>query len=46
VAPLDLPVAWVPLVAGVEPAREFRRWLLARLAAARDQVSVGTAWTP
>jgi len=34
-APLGAPVAWVPLEVAVEPAGEFRDWLLSRLAAAR-----------
>jgi tetraacyldisaccharide 4'-kinase len=33
--PLPLPIACVPLVAGVEPEDEFRTWLLDRLAGAR-----------
>jgi tetraacyldisaccharide 4'-kinase len=32
----DLPIASVPLMVGVEPADQFRDWLLARLALARD----------
>jgi len=36
-APLAAPIAWVPLVVGVEPAAEFQSWLLARLAAARGR---------
>jgi tetraacyldisaccharide 4'-kinase len=46
VAPLGLPVAWLPLVAGIEPADDFRRWLLARLAGARAPSPAGVAWTP
>jgi len=34
-APLGAPVAWVPLEVAIEPADDFRRWLLGRLAAAR-----------
>ncbi|HEX7485109.1 MAG TPA: tetraacyldisaccharide 4'-kinase [Vicinamibacterales bacterium] len=30
--PLPVPVAWVPLIVSIEPAREFGAWLLARLA--------------
>jgi tetraacyldisaccharide 4'-kinase len=33
----DLPIAAVPLLAGVEPADRFRAWLLGRIEAARAQ---------
>jgi tetraacyldisaccharide 4'-kinase len=33
--PLPFPVAWVPQTVSVEPADEFRLWLLWRLAQAR-----------
>jgi tetraacyldisaccharide 4'-kinase len=33
--PLPLPVMWLPLTAGLEPASAFRAWLAARLAAER-----------
>jgi hypothetical protein len=33
--PLPFPIAWVPQTVRVEPADEFRRWLLDRLAQAR-----------
>lgn len=36
VLPADAPVAWVPLEVSVEPADEFRTWLLQSLAAARS----------
>jgi hypothetical protein len=35
--PLPFPVAWVPQSAHVEPADEFRLWLLWRLAEARKK---------
>ena len=35
--PLPIPVAWVPLRVTVEPTADFREWLAARLAAARQQ---------
>jgi tetraacyldisaccharide 4'-kinase len=35
VMPAGAPIAWVPLVVGVEPAGAFRSWLLERLVAAR-----------
>jgi hypothetical protein len=34
--PLPVPVAWVPLVATVEPADDFQLWLRGRLRRARD----------
>jgi tetraacyldisaccharide 4'-kinase len=36
--PLPIPLAWVPLRMSVEPAAEFRAWLGARLAEARNRV--------
>jgi tetraacyldisaccharide 4'-kinase len=34
--PLPLPAAWMPLVVRVEPAAEFRAWLLERIARTRS----------
>jgi tetraacyldisaccharide 4'-kinase len=34
-APLPFPLAWVPLVASIEPFDDFSEWLLERLACAR-----------
>ena len=36
VLPAAAPIAWVPLAVSVEPAVEFRAWLVERIAAARD----------
>jgi tetraacyldisaccharide 4'-kinase len=36
--PLPFPVAWVPQTVNIEPADEFRLWLLWRLAQARTKV--------
>ena len=35
--PLGLPVAWVPLAVGLEPADRFRFWLAAKLTVARQE---------
>ncbi len=37
----DLPIASVPLMVGIEPARAFSEWLLARLHASRPSAVVG-----
>lgn len=39
---LPVPVAWVPLTVSVEPADDFRSWLLARVARARDASNAPT----
>lgn len=37
--PLPVPVAWVPLTVSIEPAEDFRLWLLWRLAEARTDAA-------
>jgi tetraacyldisaccharide-1-P 4'-kinase len=37
--PLGVPVAWLPIAYTVTPPDEFRAWLTARIAGARDQKS-------
>jgi tetraacyldisaccharide 4'-kinase len=39
--PLPVPVAWVPLTISIEPADDFRLWLLWRLAEARKRPRPG-----